>query len=38
VGWRHEGEEGEEEEYEYKEESVDDEEFEPRPEFDPGGT
>jgi hypothetical protein len=24
--------------YEYEEESVDDEEFEPRPEFDPGGT
>ena len=44
VCWRkcdeEEEEEGEEEEYvyEYEEESVDDEEFEPRPEFDPGGT
>ena len=38
VWWRkcEEEKEGEEKEYEYEEESVDAEEFEPRPEFDPG--
>ena len=38
VHWSVSSSEEEEEEEEYEEESVDDEEFDPEPEVDPGGT